>query len=397
MTSKKVKIVKVPLHPEIKNRVFQQKFPNMPILYLELLENKSKIKPELVNKAYEPNGGSKLEFKDSQPNSPDQADYSEYEKSKSHDDRMRKRGDDTEDDRSEQGDRSEEEEDEEDDEEEEDEEDRRRKSDDDDDDDDGASERSSGSKKSDKRVSKRMKELLDSSDEDDEKIPTKTGDRKGQYNAPSLKDLEESGKFVRKREVEDIGHTSMNDQEKDDAKRELLFKFDLLKKSYKTENVPEFSIHSDYDQMKKSYEMTLRTLSLDKSVEDYKRYLMGGFMLMEFACGNFFGFDMSGFTQQQMVSMSSYEKLLIELGEKSYVPSGSKWPVEVRLLFLVIMNAAFFIISKMILKKTGSNLMNVINGMGTAPTATQSQPNVKKRKMKGPTVSVDDIPDIDDQ
>ena len=92
-----------------------------------------------------------------------------------------------------------------------------------------------------------MKELLDSSDEDDEKIPTKSGDRKGQYNAPSLKDLEESGKFVRKREVEDIGHTSMSDQEKDDAKRELLFKFELLKKSYKTENVPEFSVHSDYD------------------------------------------------------------------------------------------------------------------------------------------------------
>ena len=379
MTSKKVKIVKVPLHPEIKNRVFQQRFPNMPILYLELLENKSKIKPELVNKAYEPNGGSqKLEFKDSQPNSPDQTDYSEYEKSKSHDERRR-----SDDERSEEDDdeRSEEDDDE-----------RMRKSDDDDE-----SERSSGSNKSDKRISKRMKELLDSSDEDDEKIPTKSGDRKGQYNAPSLKDLEESGKFVRKREVEDIGHTSMNDQEKDDAKRELLFKFELLKKSYKTENVPEFSVHSDYDQMKKSYEMTLRTLSLDKSVEDYKRYLMGGFMLMEFACGNFFGFDMSGFTQQQMVSMSSYEKLLIELGEKSYVPSGSKWPVEVRLLFLVIMNAAFFIISKMILKKTGSNLMNVINGMGTNPAATQNQPNVKKRKMKGPTVSVDDIPDIDQE
>jgi hypothetical protein len=390
MTSKKVKIVKVPLHPEIKNRVFQQKFPNMPILYLELLENKSKIKPELVNKAYEPNGGSKLEFKDSEPNSPAQTDYSE---SKSHD---RRRSDD------ERSERSDDERSERSDEEEDDDDDRRRKSDeeeeeDDEEDDDDVSERSSGSNKSDKRISKRMKELLDSSDEDDEKIPTKSGDRKGQYNAPSLKDLEESGKFVRKREVEDIGHSSMSDQEKDDAKRELLFKFELLKKSYKTENVPEFSVHSDYDQMKKSYEMTLRTLSLDKSVEDYKRYLMGGFMLMEFVCGNFFGFDMSGFTQQQMVSMSSYEKLLIELGEKSYVPSGSKWPVEVRLLFLVIMNAAFFIISKMILKKTGSNLMNVINGMGTAPAATQSQPNVKKRKMKGPTVSVDDIPDIDDE
>jgi len=95
--------------------------------------------------------------------------------------------------------------------------------------------------------------------------------------------------------------------------------------------------------------------------------------------------------------MSSYEKLLIELGEKSYVPSGSKWPVEVRLLFLVIMNAAFFIISKMILKKTGSNLMSVINGVNSSAQAAQSQPNLRKRKMKGPTVSLDDIPDIDEQ
>jgi hypothetical protein len=242
-----------------------------------------------------------------------------------------------------------------------------------------------------------MKELLDSSDDEKDERPRATSnDRKGQYNAPTLKTLEESGKFLRKREIEDIGHTSMSDQEKDDAKRELLFKFELLKKSYKTDNVPEFSIHSDYDQMKKSYEMTLRTLSLDKSVDDYKRYLTGGFMVMEFVCGNWFGFDMSGFTQQQMVSMSSYEKLLIELGEKSYVPTGSKWPVEVRLLFLVIMNAAFFIISKMILKKTGSNLMSAMNGISSGAGGNQPQ-GMKKRKMKGPTVSLDDIPDIDNE
>jgi len=357
----------------------------MPILYLELLENKAKIKPELVNKAYEPPGASSpanssanspsdegptLEFADSPRSSPDRSGSRSIENYKSEDN----------DSNDESGRMSSPEE-------------------------SGASEFSdrmsedlkSEGNKSTTRLSNRMKELLDSSDEESGPRPTTSNDRKGQYNAPSLKALEESGKFIRKREIEDIGHTSLSEQEKDDAKRELLFKFELLKKSYKTDNIPEFSIHSDYDQMKKSYEMTLRTLSLDKSVEDYKRYLMGGFMLMEFVCGNWFGFDMSGFTQQQMVSMSSYEKLLIELGEKSYVPTGSKWPVEVRLLFLVIMNAAFFIISKMILKKTGSNLMNAMNGLSSNASGNQQQSGIKKRKMKGPTVSLDDIPDIDDQ
>ena len=100
--------------------------------------------------------------------------------------------------------------------------------------------------------------------------------------------------------------------------------------------------------MTKQYDHTVRRLSLDSTVENYKQYLIGGFMLTEFVFGNFLGFDMQGFTQQQIVSMSSYERLLIELGEKSYVPTGSKWPVELRLMFMIVMNAAFFIVSKMI-------------------------------------------------
>ena len=97
---------------------------------------------------------------------------------------------------------------------------------------------------------------------------------------------------------------------------------------------------------------------------------------------------MQGFTQQQIISMHSYEKLLIELGEKSYVPSGSSWPVELRLLFMIIMNAAFFVVSKMMMKKTGANLMGMINSMNKR-TSTN---NTRKRKMRGPTVDLGDIP-----
>ena len=54
MASKKVRIVKVPLPPEIKNKNIPQNFPNMPISYLELIENKNKIKPDFINKEYVP-------------------------------------------------------------------------------------------------------------------------------------------------------------------------------------------------------------------------------------------------------------------------------------------------------------------------------------------------------
>ena len=52
------------------------------------------------------------------------------------------------------------------------------------------------------------------------------------------------------------------------------------------------------------------------------------------------------------------------------------------------MNAAFFLISKMIMKKTGSDLLNMVNGMNVSSDILK-----KKRKMKGPNIDFNDIPD----
>ena len=88
---------------------------------------------------------------------------------------------------------------------------------------------------------------------------------------------------------------------------------------------------------------------------------------------------MQDFTKQQIVNMNKYEYLLIELGEKNYVPEGSKWPVEIRLLFTILINAAIFIVTKMVMKKIGSNLFGVND--------EQAQ-QVPKRRMRGPDANL---------
>ena len=239
------------------------------------------------------------------------------------------------------------------------------------------------------KISQRLHEILQS---ETKKSPVIELNNNDNNQPPTLAQLQEQGAYApTKQYLPDVGKLAADNEEEEDLKRELLFKFDLLKKSYKDISIPEFNIHSDYKSMQKSYDSTLKRVSVDSSVENYKTYLIGGFMVVEFVLGRYLKFDMEGFAQQQIVNMNSYEKLLLELGEKTYVPQESKLPVEVRLLFMIIMNAAIFVVSKMIMKKTGSNILGMMND-----TMNPKNTKRKPKKMESPGINLDDIPDFDD-
>ena len=343
MPKTRVKVIKLKLSQTQINR--PQSFDRMPRMYLELIENKEKVKQTLVNKEYSPNKSPELnfsaeskkssfepvkhsqsfeQFKHSPSSSPGFSPNFQSSPPLSPENDLFASDKEDKDDEEEDG------------------------------------------------VSSRIKELLQ---EDDHKPQVKK-------DPPTLAELEERGQIQRDKHLPKVAKL---ESDVEDLKRELLFKFQLLKKSYKDADIPEFNVHSDYNDMSKTYENTVRRLSLDSTVESYKTYLIGGFMLVEFIMGKWLKFDMEGFTQQQIMSMASYDRLLIELGEKSYVPEGSDWPVELRLLFLIIINAVFFCVSKMLMKKTGTNVMNMINSMNTAH-------NLKpKRKMRGPDINFENF------
>ena len=178
----------------------------------------------------------------------------------------------------------------------------------------------------------------------------------------------------------------------DDRKRELLMKLDMLRKKYpeSSHSIPFMSIATPLKELEFVYQSELRKLEIDSSVGDYRMYLIGMFMFTEFILGRFLRLDLEGFTQQQMLSMTRYDRFLIEIGEKNFVPEGKRWPVEVRLAGFVVIQAAAFTVSKMILHRTGTNLMGMFNAHVHSHRPQPGGPQPPPRKMKMPDVDLDD-------
>jgi len=187
--------------------------------------------------------------------------------------------------------------------------------------------------------------------------------------APTLKEVQKT--FGNKTNIVNLQYEESKDE--DDLKRELLFKFQRLKKTCPKTEFPEFNMMSNHENMKRVYDSTVRNLAVDSTVESYKSYLMMGFMGCEVVLGKI-GFDMEGYCQQQTLYMNKYEKLLLELGEKSYIPSGlSKWPVEIRLMVLFLFQTTIFVVSKIIAKRTNVNVLQMYNNINGV-----SEPSVRE-------------------
>lgn len=224
-------------------------------------------------------------------------------------------------------------------------------------------------------------ELAEGSDEDE--------DIKEEDEGKQSKDTQEP--------EEDDPYAGMSPEEREaKEKEEYMWRFRILKRQYKNVKVQEFNEHSDLSLMKSTYNRTVKELYLDDSVETYRTYLIGSFIVTEFVCTQWVGIDMSGFTRHQGMMLGKYDRLLIELGEKSYGSWGGSLPVEVRLIGMVLMQAGMFYLGKIIAEKVGSNVAELFRGItGQPPSEANSQSSSPteqpKKKMKGPSIKAEDI------
>lgn len=217
--------------------------------------------------------------------------------------------------------------------------------------------------------------------------------------------------------IEDVANDAKEDNEKEEfdiyagltpeeraikEREEYLWRFRILKKKYGRNvnvNIPEWNDYSELSMMKTSYERTIRELYLDDTVETYRTYLVGSWIVMEYVCTEYAGIDLGGFAIQQIHMMYKYDSLLIELGEKSCERWTTNLPVEVRLIGMILLQAAIFYLGKILTEKMGKSVGELFKGMTGQPPAEENarKPTENKSpadegpKMRGPRVKASDI------
>lgn len=228
--------------------------------------------------------------------------------------------------------------------------------------------------------------------------------------APSLTQIQQGTVVSDKNGVRDVKYATAEEVNEETKKQNLLFKFKILKRTYKEATIPEFSDHTPLNTLQREYDSIVRQLALDATVENYKKYLTIGFFVLEFVVANMFHLEeIRGFATQQMVGMNQYEKTLYLLGEQSALSGNKPLPPIVQLIIAIMINGAIYVGSKMLFRSTGTNIMSMLGGLGgqnTGPSPQQQhQPGPQgfaaapptaragssKPRMHGPSISLEEI------
>lgn len=323
-------------------------FARMPILYLELLENKNKIKKNLLNKSYIPSstyddGDFKKQIEKKhipeyeQTQEPELSTYQHKDfESDFGESYYEKENEDFE---------------------------------------------QNENQKTNKYVAERLDHVLGlddrrSSDNQEDKTSTfseKHLPSKNDFNAPTLQDLQQQKKVVIDKEYK----YAEDDEETQKERNAMYFKCEVLRRMHPNMPVPEFTPYSDPKIMKQKIDMFTEKIALNTTVDNWKRYLIIGVMICEVVLGKL-NFDMEGFAQQQITQMSTYDQLLVEIAEKNQKKAQSKWGPETRLCLMLSINTVLFVVSKTLSKNSGFNLLGTINSMTSGLSFNQNNNSMKE-------------------
>ena len=176
-------------------------------------------------------------------------------------------------------------------------------------------------------------------------------------------------------------YSAMTLEEQAQHRAHFRARFGILRTAWPNYHIPDIPDTLTLEEIHAQYDIYVRHIHISRDVDQYKVYLVIMWLIIELACTKI-GLNIGGYTVSQMRSMNKYERLLIELGETNYKSSAteaataqSSWPVEVRILFIALVNAVTFIIIKMLASYIGEGMATtIVDGLSSYLSGAPPQP-----------------------
>jgi len=206
--------------------------------------------------------------------------------------------------------------------------------------------------------------------------------------------------------VEQIEEPELSPEEKHDKEVEdVLWELKLLKRKYPTADIPEFNEFSDLSIMKKKYKDLTKEANLNAHIERFRSICIGCFYAVQYGCQYLLNIDMSGYADLQISMMEKYDPYFVEFSQRQALQWISNLPLEVRFIGFFLFQAGLFFVMKLASDKFGNQVVDMIKGlMGIPVTKTKniqdskekdkvsdSKKKKKKKTMKGPSINMDDL------
>lgn len=157
-------------------------------------------------------------------------------------------------------------------------------------------------------------------------------------------------------------YSSMTTEQQEKYWAKFRRNFGVLRREYPHFNIPDPDTLGNLETIHDYHEEFIKQIHVDNNVDNYKFYLIIIWASVELFCKYILGLDISGYTENQIDLMFKYERLLNELGEKSYGGIGQAWPIEIRIIMLALFNAVIFIVLKIVVSYLPEGLGDMVKG-----------------------------------
>ena len=147
----------------------------------------------------------------------------------------------------------------------------------------------------------------------------------------------------------------------------------MLKKTQKNKDFPPYDEFTSISDLKRILRDVKRETILDENINNTKQILTMVWWGVEKLGTEYLSIDLSGFTAHEAQNMNDYHKVLVELGERSYLNWSEGTAPEIKLIYIIITHAAVF----HIMKDTSKNINDILGIF--------SQKNNQGKEMKGPS------------